>query len=139
MKTVRRPPYPKWNPGYFPCSSLTPLPLSSRPPSVDSGLLIESPALPFQQELPVPSPSPGTLNLLLTRIKGGPGGWTRETLLSTEVPADTIHRRFWDTPPEAPSISLIEIDGREVLSVSPGPDDQVNVIVQLQKSHLWQL
>ena len=24
MKTVRRPPYPKWNPGYFPCSSLTP-------------------------------------------------------------------------------------------------------------------
>ena len=30
MKTVRRPPYPKWNPGYFPCSSLTPLPLSSR-------------------------------------------------------------------------------------------------------------
>ena len=24
MKTVRRPPYPKWSPGYFPCSSLTP-------------------------------------------------------------------------------------------------------------------
>ena len=24
MKAVRRPPYPKWNPGYFPCSSLTP-------------------------------------------------------------------------------------------------------------------
>ena len=40
MKTVRRPPYPKWNPGYFPCSSLTPLPLSSRRPSVDSGLVI---------------------------------------------------------------------------------------------------
>ena len=38
MKTVRRPPYPKWNPGYFPCSSLTPLPLSSSRPSVDSGL-----------------------------------------------------------------------------------------------------
>ena len=37
MKTVRRPPYPKWNPGYFPCSSLTPLPLSSRPPSVSFG------------------------------------------------------------------------------------------------------
>ena len=42
MKTVRRPPYPKWNPGYFPCSSLTP-PLRfphavHRCPSVDSGL-----------------------------------------------------------------------------------------------------
>ena len=37
MKTVRRPPYPKWNPGYFPCSSLTPLPLSSRRPSVSFG------------------------------------------------------------------------------------------------------
>ena len=37
MKTVRRPPYPKWNPGYFPCSSLTPLPLSSRRPSVSLG------------------------------------------------------------------------------------------------------
>ena len=24
MKTVRRPPYPKWNPGYFPCSSPPP-------------------------------------------------------------------------------------------------------------------
>ena len=35
MKTVRRPPYPKWNPGYFPCSSLTP---PSACPSVDSGL-----------------------------------------------------------------------------------------------------
>ena len=34
---VRRPPYPKWNPGYFPCSSLTPLPLSSRRPSVSFG------------------------------------------------------------------------------------------------------
>ena len=37
MKTVRRPPYPKWNPGYLPCSSLTPLPLSSRRPSVSFG------------------------------------------------------------------------------------------------------
>ena len=37
MKTVRRPPYPKWNPCYFPCSSLTPLPLSSRRPSVSFG------------------------------------------------------------------------------------------------------
>ena len=37
MKTVRRPPYPKWNPGYSPCSSLTPLPLSSRRPSVSFG------------------------------------------------------------------------------------------------------
>ena len=37
MKTVRRPPYPKWNPGYFPCSSLTPPPLSSRRPSVPFG------------------------------------------------------------------------------------------------------
>ena len=37
MKTVRRPPYPKCNPGYFPCSSLTPLPLSSRRPSVSFG------------------------------------------------------------------------------------------------------
>ena len=37
MKTVRRPPYPKWNLGYFPCSSLTPLPLSSRRPSVSFG------------------------------------------------------------------------------------------------------
>ena len=37
MKTVRRPPYPKWNPGYFPCSSLIPLPLSSRCPSVSFG------------------------------------------------------------------------------------------------------
>ena len=37
MKTVRRPPYPKWNPGYFPCSSLTSLPLSSRRPSVSFG------------------------------------------------------------------------------------------------------
>ena len=37
MKTVRLPPYPKWNPGYFPCSSLTPLPLSSRRPSVSFG------------------------------------------------------------------------------------------------------
>ena len=37
MKTVRQPPYPKWNPGYFPCSSLTPLPLSSRRPSVSFG------------------------------------------------------------------------------------------------------
>ncbi len=37
MKTVRRPPYPKWNPGYFLCSSLTPLPLSSRRPSVSFG------------------------------------------------------------------------------------------------------
>ena len=37
MKTVRRPPYPKWNPGYFPCSSLTPLPISSRRPSVSFG------------------------------------------------------------------------------------------------------
>ena len=37
MKTVRRPPYPKWNPGYFPCSSLIPLPLSSRRPSVSFG------------------------------------------------------------------------------------------------------
>ena len=37
MKTVRRPTYPKWNPGYFPCSSLTPLPLSSRRPSVSFG------------------------------------------------------------------------------------------------------
>ena len=37
MKTVRRPPYPKWNPGYFPCSSLTTLPLSSRRPSVSFG------------------------------------------------------------------------------------------------------
>ena len=37
MKTVRRPPYPKWNPGYFPCSSLTPLPVSSRRPSVSFG------------------------------------------------------------------------------------------------------
>ncbi len=37
MKTVRRPPYPKWNPDYFPCSSLTPLPLSSRRPSVSFG------------------------------------------------------------------------------------------------------
>ena len=37
MKTVRRPPYPKWNPGYFPCSSLNPLPLSSRCPSVSFG------------------------------------------------------------------------------------------------------
>ena len=37
MKTVRRPPYPKWNPGYFPCSSLTPLPLSSRRSSVSFG------------------------------------------------------------------------------------------------------
>ena len=37
MKTVRRPPYPKWNPGYFPCSSLTPLPLSSPRPSVSFG------------------------------------------------------------------------------------------------------
>ena len=42
MKTVRRPPYPKWNPGYFPCSSLTPpfrFPHAvHRCPSVDSGL-----------------------------------------------------------------------------------------------------
>ena len=37
MKTVRRPPYPKWNPGYFPCSSLISLPLSSRRPSVSFG------------------------------------------------------------------------------------------------------
>ena len=37
MKTVRRPLYPKWNSGYFPCSSLTPLPLSSRRPSVSFG------------------------------------------------------------------------------------------------------
>ena len=37
MKTVRRPPYPKWNPGYFPCTSLIPLPLSSRRPSVSFG------------------------------------------------------------------------------------------------------
>ena len=37
MKTVRRPPYPKWNPGYFPCSFLIPLPLSSRRPSVSFG------------------------------------------------------------------------------------------------------
>ena len=37
MKTVRRPPYPKWNPGYFPCSSLSPLPLSSRRLSVSFG------------------------------------------------------------------------------------------------------
>ena len=37
MKTVRRPPYPKWNLGYFPCSSLIPLPLSSRRPSVSFG------------------------------------------------------------------------------------------------------
>ena len=37
MKTVRRPPYPKWNPGYSPCSSLTLLPLSSRRPSVSFG------------------------------------------------------------------------------------------------------
>ena len=39
LKTVRRPPiYPK-TPGHLPCSSLThPLPLSSRRPSVDSGL-----------------------------------------------------------------------------------------------------
>ena len=47
MKTVRRPPYPKWNPGYFPCSSLTPLPLSSRRPSVSFGgfgvRLVEAP------------------------------------------------------------------------------------------------
>ena len=43
MKTVRRPPYPKWNPGYFPCSSLTPpfrFPHAvHRCPSVDSGLV----------------------------------------------------------------------------------------------------
>ena len=41
MKTVRRPPYPKWNPGYFPCSSLTPFRFPHavhRCPSVDSGL-----------------------------------------------------------------------------------------------------
>ena len=38
LKTVRRPPYPKWNPGHLPCSSLThPLPLSSRRPSVSFG------------------------------------------------------------------------------------------------------
>ena len=37
MKTVRRPPYPKWTPGHLPCSSLTPLPLSSRRPSVSFG------------------------------------------------------------------------------------------------------
>ena len=47
MKTVRRPPYPKWNPGYFPCSSLTPpfrFPHAvHRCPSVDSGLLILDP------------------------------------------------------------------------------------------------
>ena len=46
MKTVRRPPYPKWNPGYFPCSSLTPpfrFPHAvHRCPSVDSGLIMGS-------------------------------------------------------------------------------------------------
>ena len=71
MKTVRRPPYPKWNPGYFPCSSLTPLPLSSRRPSVSfGGFGLGQSILPF---------------LVMVRLSE-----------SRPAPTTDVHSRGWD-------------------------------------------
>ena len=71
MKTVRRPPYPKWNPGYFPCSSLTPLPLSSRRPSVSfGGFGLREPLVLAGGFV---SRRDGTMNIMLTHAKPLPG------------------------------------------------------------------
>ncbi len=70
MKTVRRPPYPKWNPGYFPCSSLTP-PSAFLTPSI--GVLrwirVKSLADRIREMVEVPDPNDAARELFQLRPK----------------------------------------------------------------------
>ena len=79
MKTVRRPPYPKWNPGYFPCSSLTP-PSAFLTPSIGvlrwiraywmdgAADVAETTCTPFQAEADA-----APVRLIVRRVKPTPG------------------------------------------------------------------
>ena len=66
MKTVRRPPYPKWNPGYFPCSSLTP-PSAFLTPSIGVLRWIRVYLAPFPgMDAKIALAAPGELEILET-------------------------------------------------------------------------
>ena len=90
------------------------------------------PALLSQQQLPEPTVPLSAINLVLTRTSQALDGWESSTILSHQIPLDTNSAQFWDAPLKTPSVSRVEINGEEIISISPGPDDHVKVIVQLK-------
>ena len=87
-----------------------------------------------QQQLPESPVSPDTVDLLLAKTGRVSDGWVSQTLFSQQIPVTTTSPRFWDAPLISPAISVVEIDGEEIISISPGPDDKVDVIVQLKQA-----
>ena len=76
--------------------------------------------------------SSDTLNLLLTNTRADSGEWTTDTVLSEQVAANSGSPRFWTTPLGSPAYAVVEVDGGRTISASPGPDDRVDVIVELK-------
>ena len=73
-----------------------------------------------------------TLQFLMTSSNSGQEGWDSQTVFADQIPWDSVSSRYWETSPKSPTVSRVEINGREILSVSPGPEDTVDVIVQLR-------
>ena len=73
------------------------------------------------------------LRLLATDTSRRGDGWETRTISSILIPGDSGSPRFWDDPLRTPSVAIAQVGGREVRSVSPGPDDLVNVILELEQ------
>ena len=110
-----------------------PIPLSTGGAAAENGIIAAAAKSSYEQQLPELSVSPNSLQGLLTKTVQGSDGWESETLFSDQIPWDSVSSQFWETLPKNPSVALVEIDGEEIVSVSPGPDDMVRVIVQLKE------
>ena len=110
-----------------------PMPLSTGGAAAENGIIAAAATSSYEQQLPELSVSPNSLRGLLTKTGQGSDGSESQTLFSDQIPWDSVSSQFWETFPKNPSVALIEVDGEEIVSVSPGPDDMVRVIVQLKE------
>ena len=84
------------------------------------------------QQVPQPADPPSSLNFLLKSAGQGADAPNEETRFSYRIPLSGSSPSFWDDPPSSPTVAVAEVDGERFISISPGPEDRVNVIVQLK-------
>ena len=80
------------------------------------------------------SDSSSRISFELRSTKNEDGVWGSHNLSEELSLLESVPGRFWDEAPNSPSVAIAEVNGQEVISVSPGPEDLVNVILELKKA-----
>lgn len=80
------------------------------------------------------SDSSSRISSELRSTKNEDGVWGSHNLSEELSLLESVPGRFWDEAPRSPSVAIAEVNGQEVISVSPGPEDLVNVILELEKA-----